>query len=148
MNCSTNVKFNKTKTGPLTSNNDVNNTGLGSSFTDYLPALNAYPSAEGASSGSDKVEEPSESNKQLLEHEELDDSILTLGSNTGPKPMPVPVLTVEPSQVASKSASLFHPWVYKVELLIQRLFFFVQYFVDKAYIYLEYQCLHCIVSLS
>ena len=59
-------------------------------------ASNAYLPAEDASSGGDKIEEPSESNKQLLEHEELDGSIPTLGSNTGPMPMRVPVPTAGP----------------------------------------------------
>ena len=52
------------------------------------------------------------------------------------------------TQTASQSASSFHLQVYKVELLAWRLFFFMQYFVNQAYIYLEYQCLHYIVSLS
>ena len=111
MICSTNVKFDKIKIGPITSDNDVNNTGLGSFFTNYLPAFNAYPPAEDTSSGGDKVEEPSESeelsesNKQLLEREELDDGIPTLGSNTGPKPMPVPVPTAEPEKVRRSGRS-------------------------------------------
>ena len=59
-------------------------------------ASNAYPPAEDASSEGDKIEEPAESNKQLVEHEELDGSILTLGSNTRPMPMQVPVPTAVP----------------------------------------------------
>ena len=38
---------------------------------------------------------------------------------------------------ASQSASSFHPRVYEVELLAQRLFFFVQYFINQAYITLS-----------